>query len=118
MKIQEVILSDFRNLCAYTREHEGFKPLSKSLLTKPWATSDEEYRNILCEALKYYFSEKDFRRIIRDEMKFDESQIEFNETHPQSDVVSQNEVVVFPKETVDNLTENLSETCNTSLVLV
>ena len=51
-------------------------------------------------------------------MKFDESQIEFNETHPQSDVVSQNEVVVFPKETVDNLTENLSETCNTSLVLV
>ena len=55
MKIQEVILSDFRNLCAYTREHEGFKPLSKSLLTKPWATSDEEYRNILCEALKYYF---------------------------------------------------------------
>lgn len=110
MKIHEAILSDFKNLCAYTREHEGFKPLPKSLLTKAWTTGDEEYRNILCEALKYYFSEKDFRRIIRDEIKFDEQQIEFNEAQAHLKVVEE-----APKEVVDSVTENCLSSC-TALV--
>ena len=72
MTVQEVILSDFRSLCRYTREHEGFKSLPKSLLTKHWPESDEEYRNFLCDALKYYFTEKDYRKIMREEIKLDE----------------------------------------------
>ena len=72
MRIADNILADFRNLCRYTREHENFKPIPKKLLTKHWAESDEEYRNFLLEALKYYFNERDYRRILREEIKLDE----------------------------------------------
>jgi hypothetical protein len=112
LKIQEVVLSDFRNLCRYTRDIKGFKPLSKSLLTKAWATSEQEYRDILCEALKYYFDEKTFRKIIREEIKFDdEAKIYHDELQGQLEL----QLEVVHEQIVEN---NQETTCSRSLTVL
>ena len=112
MKIQEILLSDFRSLCRYTRDHDNFKPIPKSLLTKHWAESDEEYRNFLLDALKYYFNEKEYRKILREEIKLDEEAFVLHiEVQPES-VEQQTD-----EKTVENTKENQFTPC-TSLSLL
>src|SRR5271157_3816121 len=118
MKIQETLLSDFRSLCRYTRDHDNFKPIPKSLLTKHWAESDEEYRNFLLDALKYYFNEKEYRKILREEIKLDEESqyylVKRQQVHSlQPERVEQQ----TDEKTVENTKENQSIPC-TSLSLL
>jgi len=119
MKIQEVILSDFRSLCRYTRDHDNFKPIPKSLLTKHWAESDEEYRNFLLDALKYYFNEKEYRKILREEIKLDEEALTLYEEAFVLHIEVQPESVEqqTDEKTVENTKENQSIPC-TSLSLL
>jgi hypothetical protein len=75
MKVHEIVLSDFRNLCRHARESSDFEPIKKSVLTV-FAMNDNQYRDIILEALKYYFYEKDFKKYIKEEMKLDEQELE------------------------------------------
>jgi hypothetical protein len=111
LKVQEIILSDFRNLCRYTRGTKDFKPLSKSLLTKAWATKDQDYRDALCEALKYYFDEKTYRKIIREEIKFDDEAKIYHDEQKQLEL---------PLEVVDTqVVENNQESgCGKALIVL
>lgn len=120
MSIEELILSDFRTLCRYTREHEGFTPIPKSMLTKRWGIErDEEYRDFLCDALRYYFDEKTYRKFLREEIGFDEIAVEQHEKQRLQDeaVELQPKVVAetSKNETVDNSIENA---CTALSVLV
>jgi hypothetical protein len=115
MSIEELILSDFRTLCRYTREHEGFIPIPKSMLTKRWGIErDEEYRDFLCDALRYYFDEKTYRKFLREEIGFDEIAVEHHEKQRLQNEAAelQPEAVV---EVVDGVTENCLSSC-TALV--
>ena len=90
MKVQEIILSDFRTLCRYARESSDFKPISKLHIAYP-TMSDNEYRDVVLDAMKYYFGEKDYKKYVREEMKLDEEEMNFRK-EAQSEVVEEKPV--------------------------